>query len=405
MSMMPLTAALLISNRQLWEQAHNCIQSLPVRIALEQNDLTNMDELLDRVERHRTDVVLVEGLRLPVPLEEFVRRVRDTASQPAVFVLHPEASPQHILEALHAGVSEYLHPPLVDPLRKAFERLSAERARGSSSPSGGLGRVFGFISAKGGCGATTFASHVATETARLMNTQVLLADFDLEAGLLRFIMKSKATYSVRDALDNMHRMDSSYWKALISTRGRLDVIQAPDDLAAKRPGESKETAHLMRFIRSTYQASVVDFGRHVSRAALDSLPEMDTLYVLTSLSLDDLEHARDCVAMAREHEFSASRIKVLLNRVPDRGAPDPKGVENFLGIAPAASFPVDSAALYDAWSEGRLLEGNSKLGPELNKLAASLVARVNGVTAEPKVAAAPVGGIKRLFSFLQRSSA
>jgi pilus assembly protein CpaE len=406
MSMMPITAALLISNRQLWEQTHSCIQSMQVRIALEQNDLTGIDELLDRMERHRTDVVLVEAHLLPIPLEEFVRRVRASASQPAVFVLHLEASSQSILDALHAGASEYLHPPLVEPMRKAFERLSAERAQTLPAGSGGLGRIFGFISAKGGCGATTFASHVAPEAARQLNAPVLLADFDFDAGILRFITKSKPAYSVRDALDNLHRMDLSYWKALISTHKNLDVIPAPDDLAAKRPGEPKETAHLMRFIRSMYQAAVVDFGRHFSCSALHSLAELDCLYILASPSLDDLESARDCIDMAREQGFPANRIKVLLNRVPERLAPDAKQVEKLLGIVPSDSFPFEPDSLYDAWSEGRLLEGNTKLGKRLQRLATSIVARVTGATPEPVEApAANAGGVKRLFSFLQRAPA
>src|SRR5689334_21241668 len=99
-------------------------------------------------------------------------------------------------------------------MREALENLSALRGKNSSSGAGSLGRIFGFLSAKGGCGATTFACHVATVVARELRQPFLAGDFDFEAGLLRFILKSKSTYSVRDALDNMHRMDASYWKAL-----------------------------------------------------------------------------------------------------------------------------------------------------------------------------------------------
>ena len=406
MSMHPITAALLISNRQLWEQAHLCIQNLPVRIALEQNGPGDIEELLDRIERHNTDVVLLEGNLLTVPLDEFIRRLRNTASQPAVFVFHLEASPQHILEAMRAGASEYLYPPLGDPLKKAFERLSAERQRTSATPSSGLGRIHGFISAAGGCGATTFACHTAAEAARQTKAQVLLGDFDFDAALVRFVMKSKASYSVRDALDNLHRMDASYWKALISTHGLLDVIPAPEDLAAKRPGDSKETAHLMRFIRSTYQTAVVDFGRHVSSAALDSLPEIDTLYILTSPQLEHLDRVRDCISMAMEREFPASRVKVLLNKVADKGSMDPKGAEKFLGAPVAGSFPDDSTALYDAWSEGHLLDGGTKLGQALTGLTRQMLSRATPAKPET-TAAAPTApaGMKRFFSFLQRSTA
>jgi pilus assembly protein CpaE len=267
--------------------------------------------------------------------------------------------------------------------------------------------VFGFLSATGGCGATTFACHVATDAARQLKQPVLLADFDFEAGLIRFVLKSKSTYSVRDALDNMHRMDSSYWKALVSSHpDQLDVIPAPDDLAAKRAPVAQEMAHLLRFIRSVYPLTIVDFGRLFSVAALDSLPELEALYLLATFDLETLDRAKDCIRVVGERGYAANRLKVLLNRMPERNAPDPKGFETFLGVPHAGVFSSDSIALYDAWSEGHLLEPNTKLGRELHAVAESIVARTRGERADAKkVEPGPGGGggVKRLFSFLQRS--
>src|SRR5262249_1590421 len=157
-------------------------------------------------------------------------------------------------------------------------------------------RAFGFISAKGGCGATTFASHVAVQLARQTQKSVFVGDFDFEAGLMRFLFKSRNSYSVRDAIDNMHRLDVNYWKALVSTYGNLvDVLPAPEDISARRPGGAHETSHLMRFVRSTYETAVFDFGRHFSPTALDSLSELDAIYLLTTMDLDALEQARQCI--------------------------------------------------------------------------------------------------------------
>ena len=406
MSMMPLTVALLVSSRSLWEPAHTCIQNLPVRIALEQTEPGNLDALLDRIEMHRVDVVLLEIALLPVPLDDFTRRLRETTLQPAVFVLHPEASTQHIMEAIHAGVAEFLYPPLADTLRQAFEKLAASRARASAATGGGMGRAIGFLSAKGGCGATTFAAHTAVDLAKQTRQPVLLGDFDFEAGLLRFLLKTHTTYSVRDALDNMHRMDSNYWKALISTYGGLvDVIAAPDDVAARRPGGPRETAQLVRFIRSTYPFAVIDFGRAYSSSALDSLSELDTLFVVTTLDLDALEQTRECIRSIAAREYS-SRVRVLLNRVPERGSPDPKGIEQFLGCPLAGAFSNDPDALYEAWSEGHLLEDGSKLGKEIQALAKVLAAGARGLPSPgPGTIAPPQAAARRWFSFLRGAQA
>jgi len=314
-----------------------------------------------------------------------VRRVRETPSQPAVFVLHSEVSRDLILEALRAGANEFLYPPLAETLRDAFVRLSVVRQKNSIESPGGLGRIFGFLSARGGCGATTFAAHLAPLMGRSLATPTLLADFDFDAGVLRFVMKCRAAWSVRDALDNMHRMDGNYWKKLVSPHGNLlDVLAAPEDLAARFHAGAQETAHLMRFIRSTYRAAVVDFGRHLSVSALHSLPELDTLYLIATPDPDTLDRARDCVAFIESRGYPASRVKILLNRAQGSG-----------------SFPDDREALYDAWSEGRLLDSGSKLGREFQNLSRSIAARVKGENAPPPLAAVP-GPFTRVRSFFTK---
>ena len=408
--MMPLTAAFVITNRTVWEQAHACIQNLPVRLAVEHgmgpNDLAETDGLLDRIERHRVDVVLVEAGRIGLPLEEFVRRIRNTAAQSAVFVLNPDASPELILEALRAGANEYLYPPLADTLRDALRRLSAARSKGGSDTSNALGKMFGFLSARGGCGATTIAVHVATGVARRVGTgqPTLLADFDFDAGLLRFLMKSKNTYSVRDALDNLRRMDSSLWKALVSSHAdRLDVIPAPDEVAAKRSPGREEMMHLMRFIRSAYPVSIADFGRDISVAALDSLPELEALYLVTTPDFASLEHAKRAIRNVEERGFAGNRLKILLNRGGDRKT-NSEEVEKILGRPCEAVLRNDHSSLYDAYSEGRFLPPTNGLGKELQALADSIRERASGERSrgEKAAAAVPADG-KRWFSFLQKT--
>jgi pilus assembly protein CpaE len=379
MSMMPLTAAIIVPNRTLWEQAHSCIQNLPIRIAVEENDPEQSDALLDRIEKHRVDVVLVEANRFALPLEEFVQRLHNTPAQPAVFVLHTEPSPQLILEALRAGVNEFLYTPLAEPLRAAFERLSETRSKGAAGTAHALGKIFGFVSSRGGCGATTFAAHAAASLVRQTKQPLLLADFDFEAGLLRFLMKSKSAWSVRDALDNLHRMDSSLWKGLISAcQNQIDFIPAPEELAARRSPEPEQMMHLTRFIRSMYPLAVVDFGRCFSASALDSLPELEVLYLVLTPDLSALDHAKQALQILDERGCARTRIKVLVNRMPQRGGPDPKAIERYLDHPVSGTFASDFMGFYDAYSEGHLLDSASKLGKQFNDLATAIRARAAG---------------------------
>jgi pilus assembly protein CpaE len=411
--MMPLTAAFVVASRTVWEQAHACVQNLPVRLAVEhgmdQSEPADADALLDRIERHRVDVVLVEASRIAMPLEEFVRRLKNTASQPAVFVLNPEASPELILEALRAGANEYLYPPLVETLRDALQKLSAQRSKGASDTSHALGKLFGFLSARGGCGATTIAVHVATALARQVGTgprgeATLLADFDFEAGLIRFLLKSKTTYTVQDAVTNLRRMDSSLWKALVSTHAdRLELIPSPDEIAAKKPPEREETLHLLRFIRSTYPAAVIDYGRSVSVPALDGLPEMDLLYVVTTPDRSSVACASRTIRDAEDRGFAANRIKVLLNRAEVSGKANYSAAEKTLGRPFDVMLRDEHLQLYDAYSEGRFLSPASALGKELQALATSIRQKAFGEVKNEKQTAQAGSGGKRWFGLLGRA--
>jgi pilus assembly protein CpaE len=411
MSMMPLTAAFVISNRTLWESAHSCIQNLPVRIAveqgMEQGPACEADALLDRIERHRVDVVLVEASRVALPLEEFVRRLRNTAAQPAVFVLHTQASPELILEALRAGANEFIYPPLGDTLRDAFERLSETRAKGGSENANALGKIFGFLSARGGCGASTLAVHVAPDIARQTKQPLLVADFDFDAGLLRFLMKSRSTYSVRDALDNLNRMDASLWKALVTSHAQgVDFIPAPDEVAAKRRPGREEITHLMRFVRSNYPVCIVDFGRSVSMAALDALPELELLYLVTTPDAIALEQAKRAIRIIEERGLAGGRLRILVNRI-ERGKTERQAIEETIGRPCDLMFRNDYMSLYDAYSEGQMLPPGSALAKEIHELAESIRARAMGERDRGKnesAAGAAQPGVRRWFSFLHRNA-
>ena len=58
--MYPLTIGLAIENREIWEQAQACLAELPFRIIVEHQDLGDVSNFLDRLERMRPDVVLVD---------------------------------------------------------------------------------------------------------------------------------------------------------------------------------------------------------------------------------------------------------------------------------------------------------------------------------------------------------
>ena len=111
--MYPLTIGLAIENRDLWEQAQACLADLPFRSIVEHQDIGDVSNFLDRLERmRRPDVVLVDISGWKEPLEGLVASIRNAIGDPMIIALNTSAESDAILSSLRAGINEYLFPPL-----------------------------------------------------------------------------------------------------------------------------------------------------------------------------------------------------------------------------------------------------------------------------------------------------
>src|SRR5689334_11507621 len=127
--MYPLTIGLAIENRELWDQAQACLAGLPFRIIVEHQDIGDLTNFLDRLERMRPDVVLIDISGWREPLEGLVASIRNAVGDPMIIALHTSADADTILASMCAGINEFLYPPLTDTLRKSLEKRSSERSR------------------------------------------------------------------------------------------------------------------------------------------------------------------------------------------------------------------------------------------------------------------------------------
>jgi pilus assembly protein CpaE len=370
--MYPLTIGLAVENRDLWEQAQGCLAALPFRIIVEHQDIGDISSFLDRLERMRPDVVLIDISKWKEPLEGLVQRIRTAIGDPMIVALNTGADAEAILASLRAGVNEYLFPPLNETLKRALEKRSAERSRRRDGSTKGAGKGFAFMSAKGGCGATTLITHVAAELGRL-NQKVLLADLDLDAGMVGFITKTKSVYSILDAVNNLHRLDIHYWKALVSNGiPGVEIVASPLALASKQQLKDDQVRHILAFARPHYDWTLVDLGRSLSHMAMAALEEIDEACLVTTLEVPALHQCKQIIQTLIDGGYGKNRIRLILNRAPKRLDITPGELEKMLGIPIFAMVPNDYPELYETYAEGRMLNRSSELSKQITKLALKL---------------------------------
>jgi pilus assembly protein CpaE len=368
----PITLGLIIAAKDWRQEVLACLETAAARVVIDQPEFGDWPAFLEKLERIRPDAILLDFTRLKEPYEELIAQVKATSASPMVVALHKSADPETILSVIHAGADEYLYPPFSASLGKALERM-AGRSRQRQNVASNGGKILGFFSAKGGCGATTIACHTAVELSRQTSQEVLLADFDLDAGLVGFLMKSKSRYSILDAMSNTHRLDASYWRALISNgMPRLQVIRAPGATTQREEPKKEDVQTVLRFVRFQYDWTLVDLGRGLNPSLLNALEELDEAFLVTTLDVPALHQVQQILRNLLDTGYAQARLRLVLNRVPKSPDVMPHELEGLLGIPVHSMLPDDYGAIYEAYAEGQLVPANTNLGRQFSRMAASI---------------------------------
>src|ERR1700753_434680 len=136
---------------------------------------------LQRVSQDRTEVLIVELGAIKTDLSLALRATKKSSPQLQIICLYPTDDASTILAAMRAGANEFVHAPYDETFTPALERV-IESHHEDQLPEK-RGKVIGFLSAKGGCGSTTLACHIAADLRSMTGKRVLLADLDLTSGM------------------------------------------------------------------------------------------------------------------------------------------------------------------------------------------------------------------------------
>ena len=109
------------------------------------------------------DVIIINDSPESGNLLSRVRTIKDNFPQASLFVVSVNCDPQHIINVMKAGATEFL----VEPVNERIFVNAIEEVRARLATSGRLaqGNVYSFISAKGGVGATVLAVNTAAAMA------------------------------------------------------------------------------------------------------------------------------------------------------------------------------------------------------------------------------------------------
>lgn len=363
-----LTAALVLADERLREEVRGHLLRLPVRLVVEQPAIAQWPRFLARLRRATPDLLLIDFPQFERLFAGAVQILKSLNPSPAIIVIHDRVDAETILKSVRAGADEFVIPPFGPSLHEALGHVCRRRAEQEchERPSG---QVVGFVSAKGGCGATTLACHVATGIRQATQEEVLLADFDLQVGMVGYLMKSQTPHSTLDAAYRASSLDFRSWREMVwHAQPRLDVIPAPDRFCYGAPLGPGPFREVIRSVRAHYGWVVVDLGRGLNFISRGIAEEFDRLFVVSTPDVPALFQSKQVIQSLVQSNYDGHRLRFILNRVPKRWEFTKKEVQDLLGLPVYSQLP-EYPELEAAFAQAKLVAAESRSGKRLAALA------------------------------------
>lgn len=239
-----------------------------------------------------------------------IELIHSTTNDIHIFAIGEMNHPPTIVAAMRAGAREYLERETsADALSEALGRFSG--ARGKSRTSSGSARVFTVLNAKGGAGATTVAVNTAIALQSIQQS-VVLVDF-APLGHASLHLNARPTFGLPDALQNLHRMDSSLLEGFMThCKSGLHLLAGPQQPYSVT-ATAAELARLFDLLVAQYRYVVVDCSNRVDPTARLLCDLSNAVLLVTQADVVSLWSA------SRMHSFleegtGRDRVRLVLNR-------------------------------------------------------------------------------------------
>lgn len=297
---------------------------------------------------------------------------------------------------MQQGVSEYLVAPL--SISQVMECLSNIYNDPESDP---VGSVFAFVGAKGGCGSSTICHNVAWSISRGVQSDVVIADFDLPFGTAGLDFNQDPVQGLADALRSPERLDEVLLDRLLSRcSDHLSLFAAPSTLDRTYDVTTESCETVIEVIRKSVPYVAADIPHMWTAWSEQLIYEADQIVITAIPDLANLRNAKNLIEKLKAFRPNDKPPYLVLNQVgvPKRPEIAAKEFAQALESELHAVIEFDPQLFGTAANNGQMLEevsDKSRAADQLRDLAFTLADRT-----EPKVESSSIlGPILSRFGF------
>jgi len=387
-----LTAAIASSDSNSAAQLLASLQQTGLVTSLKQWTVPN-----DRIDAgdNIPDVVLLDLGPDPEPIFAFgahLRRLRPTVRLIACSAMNPP-NQQMLLDAMRSGVQDFVSKPAApEALREIFARFIQE---GHAVERKSAGKLIVLMGSKGGVGATTVAVNLGVQLSTFAHKRVALLDLARPLGNAHLMLNLNPRFGIRDAIENIDRLDSHFFEGLLTThKTNLQILAG-----ALHPEQWQSIpASLLNRVANVAQTNfdmvLADVGSQFGSDWTSILGAARMILLVTETNVPALWNLERRLSALEGLGINSEKVRIVVNRWHKGDQETLNKVQKEIKRPIFAVLPNDFSKASTSVNLGiPLIENHNNV---LTNHYRELATQLTGTNATP---AAKRGGLSSLFSF------
>lgn len=266
------------------------------------------------------DIILIDDISENGNLLSRVQSIKGHFPKTTLFVVSENKDHQNIISVMKAGVAEYL----VEPVQEEHLYNAIEEVRSKLANSGRLaqGRIYSFVSAKGGVGSTVLAVNAAASLSTDKKTAVALLDMSFQSGDASVLLDIVPQNTIMDICENIHRLDVSFLRGVMSGHSTgINFLPAPVNPEDSEDIINEHISSILNLSRKLFDHIILDCGSmHINDCSIEAFKQSDKVFVVTDMSVPSIRNTVRLCKLIRKFGISLEKIEIIINRYIKGGA-------------------------------------------------------------------------------------
>ena len=256
-------------------------------------------------------------------------------------------------ELMRSGVSEYLVlPTSPQAIVNAISDLFA--AEGAAP----IGRTIGFISAKGGAGASTVSHNVAWAISQNLRQDVLILDMDLPFGTAGLNFNQDPPHGIADAVSASGKADPTMLDRLMSkAANHINLLTAPAMLDKTFDFAERDFEQVVELAQKSTPVVILDIPHVWTSWVRHTLATIDEIVIVAEPDLANLRNAKNLADTIKALRPNEAAPLVVINKVGVPKRPEIPAAEFAASVECKllGQIPFDAATFGTAANNGQML--------------------------------------------------